>query len=238
MKLNPKVIEAREYAIKAHGNQKYSSYRPYVYHLDQVVEILDTYKYNDTIKIIAYLHDVIEDTHITVGKIIEKFGTFVGVCVSLLTDNMIIRKRSKRKKAFYKKISNVDKQHEIVLIVKAADRLANMKNKEKLDMYKKEYNDFKNAVYRPGLCDDIWKELNELARNSFYMKANITFEAYNIEDALSRLVDHFNNINDDYESDFILEGDLEVGPIEARTDEEPEKHDDYYHENVPKGYYK
>ena len=54
------------------------------------------------------------------------------------------------------------------LIVKAADRLANMrasesgKREDLLAMYVQEYTEFKQAVYRENLCDDIWLALDDI----------------------------------------------------------------------------
>jgi len=43
-------------------------------------------------------------------------------------------------------------------LIKAADRLANLRNKGKLSMYKKEHEEFRKAFYRIE-HDSIWKEI-------------------------------------------------------------------------------
>ena len=59
-------------------------------------------------------------------------------------------------------------EREIALVVKAADRLANMracladKKEDLLAVYREEFPAFQQAVYRPGLCDAIWTALAEL----------------------------------------------------------------------------
>jgi len=85
-----------EYAINAHGNQKYGN-EPYLYHLEGVrknlITILDNYKFFkdfDTDKIpileqVAILHDTIEDTNITFEDIEEEFGHEIAQLVLTLT---------------------------------------------------------------------------------------------------------------------------------------------------------
>lgn len=56
----------------------------------------------------------------------------------------------------------------LALIVKAADRLANLRESargrsgSKLDMYRQEHPAFRAAAYRPGLCDGLWEEIERL----------------------------------------------------------------------------
>jgi (p)ppGpp synthase/HD superfamily hydrolase len=58
----------------------------------------------------------------------------------------------------------------VALLVKAADRLANMQscitdNKERLlAIYRKEHLFFQKAAFRPGLCDELWDQLDGLMR--------------------------------------------------------------------------
>ena len=64
------IHQANTFAIRAHGNQQYGD-KPYVVHLDAVAELLT--KYGETAQIIAYLHDVIEDTEITYTDVKNEF---------------------------------------------------------------------------------------------------------------------------------------------------------------------
>ena len=76
----------RNFAIERHGNQQYGS-QPYVYHLDAVHEILITAYPNFTIEeeLVAYLHDVVEDTDTTIEEIVELYGCKVGDAVAAIT---------------------------------------------------------------------------------------------------------------------------------------------------------
>jgi hypothetical protein len=57
--MNPAIQRAREFALQAHGNQRYGSH-PYSYHLDAVADLLAPF--GDEAQIAAYLHDTGEHT--------------------------------------------------------------------------------------------------------------------------------------------------------------------------------
>jgi len=54
----------------------------------------------------------------------------------------------------------------LALVVKAADRLANLRESSKpgsekqLAKYRGEHPEFRKAVYRPGLCEPVWAEID------------------------------------------------------------------------------
>lgn len=153
---------ARTFAIAAHGDQKYGEH-PYSYHLDAVVKILVPYR--EPAITIGYLHDVVEDTSVSLEKIREEFGPLVANCVKLLTDEAGAD-RTSRKALTHAKLAKVSGELEVALIVKAADRLANLRmgvsnqTTAKLEMYAHEHPDFRKSAYRPGLCDDLWNEID------------------------------------------------------------------------------
>ena len=158
------IDKARSFAIAAHGDQMYGE-KPYIHHLEAVVEILEPY--GKEAKLIGYLHDVAEDTHVSINEIKSVFGEFVGNCVAILTDESGAT-RKERKIKTYEKMSKVTGNEELALIVKAADRLANIEacvsdnNKSLLEMYKNEHAVFSKAVYRAGKCDELWQRMNKV----------------------------------------------------------------------------
>ncbi|MDU9049504.1 MAG: HD domain-containing protein [Candidatus Electrothrix sp. Rat3] len=157
--------KAREFACKYHGEQKYGEH-PYVVHLDAVADLVQ--QYGESAVVIAYLHDVVEDTSISLFDIEKEFGRLVADCVAVLTDEPG-EDRKERKAKTYAKMARVCGETEIALLVKAADRLANMRacvagSKQRLlAVYKDEYPVFKKAVFRPGICEKIWVELAALS---------------------------------------------------------------------------
>lgn len=158
------IKKAREYAIEAHGSQKYGKL-PYHVHLDEVAQIAAPY--GETAQALAYLHDVIEDTDKNEQDIAKDFGKFFATCVSILSDEPGATRKI-RKDATYKKMSLVQGKESIALLVKAADRLANMracvraKDQKLLSMYKAEYDTFKVSAYRENLCEEIWAKIDAI----------------------------------------------------------------------------
>ena len=144
--------------------QKYGT-RPYAFHLDAVADLAAAY--GEDARAIAYLHDVVEDTAVSVPDIEAIFGSRIAECVSLLTDKSGAD-REKRKASSYAVLATLEGSGRIALVVKAADRLANVRaclQDGKFDLwerYKREHRQFRQAVYRPGLCEPLWAELERL----------------------------------------------------------------------------
>jgi guanosine-3',5'-bis(diphosphate) 3'-pyrophosphohydrolase len=156
--------EARSFAIAAHGEQKYGAY-PYSHHLDSAAALAAPY--GAEAMAVAYLHDTVEDTNATLAEIESRFGSKVAGCVGLLTDEPGAN-RKERKAKTYAKLAVVSGPNELALLIKAADRLANVRacvqdRKHLLwDLYRSEHTVFKGAAYRSGLCDPLWAELDAL----------------------------------------------------------------------------
>ena len=156
--------EARSFALTAHGCQMYGA-RPYSWHLEAVVGLLSPY--GTKAQIIGYLHDVIEDTEVTEAEVRDRFGNLIAECVSLLTDASGAT-RAERKASTYARLATVNGPAELALVVKAADRLANVRScasdrRQGLwEVYRREHPAFRRAAYRAGLCDPLWEELDAL----------------------------------------------------------------------------
>jgi guanosine-3',5'-bis(diphosphate) 3'-pyrophosphohydrolase len=156
--------KARVFAVNAHGDQMYGE-KPYIYHLDKVATLL--VDFGEDAQIVGYLHDVLEDTETSYAEIEKIFGSLVANCVSLLTDELG-DSRAERKAKTYAKLALVKGSHNLALIAKTADRLANVdecvtQNDQKLlSMYRQEHPKFKEAVFRPALCDRLWLLLDSL----------------------------------------------------------------------------
>lgn len=167
--------DPREFAERAHGNQTYGRF-PYVHHLDAVAHLVRNLPDEDEILVtVAYLHDVLEDTEVTFEILEEVFGSMVAVAVEYLTDPPG-QNRKERKEQLYERLALLHPyivEHRAALIVKAADRCANIaqcvtdKNEGLFNMYKKEHSEFKNAVFRPKLCSNLWERMEELLESSF-----------------------------------------------------------------------
>ena len=162
--MHPHVADARAFAIAAHGDQAYGPH-PYAYHLDAVAAILEPY--GPVAQVVGYLHDTIEDTAVTREEVEARFGAHVADCVAILTDEPGPNRKA-RKRLTYAKMARVDASRALALIAKAADRLANVRactasgSDGMLAMYRDEHAAFRPAVFRDGLCDPLWDELDAL----------------------------------------------------------------------------
>lgn len=90
--MNPKEKEneALEFARVAHGSQrrKYKD-EAYIEHPKRVAALVKTVPHTSEMICAAYLHDVVEDTPVTLKEIESKFGTEVAQLVDELTDEFI-----------------------------------------------------------------------------------------------------------------------------------------------------
>jgi len=166
-----RIYQARDFAVLAHGDQEYGS-QPYIVHLDAVLKIV-TDQESDPLSfdaaqraIIALLHDTIEDTDATVKMLKRAFGSHVARQVDLVSDKPA-HNRKARKRAAMDVLGDLGPSDYDALIIKAADRLANVRAAAKdkpglLKMYQKEHRAFTHAACRTGLVDPIWDELNTL----------------------------------------------------------------------------
>lgn len=169
---------AREFAVRAHGSQMYGDH-PYARHLEEVAGIAQHFDAEDTVDAMAahrarlitlsYLHDVLEDTSVDEHSLRAIFGDHITQVVAVISDPRG-EARHVRKAKVNKRLSRIDEATPLsdALIVKAADRLANVKsamglpNDRLFRMYTGEYPEFRKAAYREGLCDPIWEQLDAL----------------------------------------------------------------------------
>lgn len=165
---------ARIFAVEAHGGQRYGEH-PYVVHLEAVAQIVrGIVKAPDVewIVAVAYLHDVLEDTDAEEQELRLRFGDVVADAVAIVTDPVAPTRRERKAllHARLRALNETDPAAWAALIVKTADRVANLRacvsdNKEGLMItYALEHADFREAARRPGLCEDWWRELDALCR--------------------------------------------------------------------------
>lgn len=113
------IHEAACFAVKHHGEQMYAG-QSYSFHLRQVVRKLAAHGFLDADYLAAaWLHDVVEDTPVTIDEVREKFGRRVAALVWAVTG--IGHNRRTRNENIKSKLEL--EPHGIPL--KCADRLAN-----------------------------------------------------------------------------------------------------------------
>jgi (p)ppGpp synthase/HD superfamily hydrolase len=89
MDMNDLIEKAREFARQAHESvnhyRKYTK-EPYIVHPAAVSKIVSSVTNDAAMICAAWLHDVVEDTHITLTEIRDEFGDEIATLVSDLTD--------------------------------------------------------------------------------------------------------------------------------------------------------
>lgn len=123
--------EAKEFARKAHKDQfrKYKN-EPYIEHPIRVAGLVRTVPHTQEMICAAYLHDVVEDTGITIEEIEGKFGGKVAKLVGELTDvyvkeNYRHLNRRARKKKEVERLSKISPEAKTV---KLADLIDNTRD--------------------------------------------------------------------------------------------------------------
>lgn len=134
------VRKAFDFAFEAHKHQLRKSGEPYIVHSIEVARIL-TEMGMDYITVIAgILHDVVEDTGVSLDEVKEEFGEEVALLVDGVTKIGELQFRSSEEKQaenFRKMIFSMIKDIRVIMI-KFADRLHNMRTIEYLPQKKQE----------------------------------------------------------------------------------------------------
>lgn len=133
-KTAPKILEAYEFAKNAHDGVKRKSGEPYIVHPLCVAKILIENNMDYATIIAGLLHDVVEDTDITLVDIKKRFGATVAKLVDGVTKISALQLKEKN-------LTEADSMKRLliamgndvrVIFIKLADRLHNMRTIEYL----------------------------------------------------------------------------------------------------------
>ncbi|MDE2982204.1 MAG: bifunctional (p)ppGpp synthetase/guanosine-3',5'-bis(diphosphate) 3'-pyrophosphohydrolase [Gemmatimonadota bacterium] len=143
------IRAAYELADEAHAGQRRASGEPFINHAVEVATIVAELQLDTASVISALVHDVVEDTVVSIHGIREIFGEEVGAIVDGVTKIGKVRFRSstERQVENYRKLLLSMAQDARVILVKLADRLHNMRTLEHL---------------RPGKQKPIARETREI----------------------------------------------------------------------------
>jgi len=88
MRMNERLVKAKEFATKAHeGQVRKSTGTPMISHPIRVAKMLQDYGFEPEVVAAGYLHDVVEDTSYTLENIVAEFGEDVARVVAGNTED-------------------------------------------------------------------------------------------------------------------------------------------------------
>ncbi len=131
-----RIREAYDFIITKHEGQLRRSGEPYYHHLIEVAYILANLHCGPNTIIAGFLHDVVEDTEVTIDDIKKKWGEEVAMIVDSLTKIQRLKLSKITSEEFeaedHRKIFLGMAKDIRVIIIKLADRLHNMRTLEAL----------------------------------------------------------------------------------------------------------
>jgi guanosine-3',5'-bis(diphosphate) 3'-pyrophosphohydrolase len=124
-----RIREAYEFADQAHFGQVRKSGEPYILHPLAVADIIVSMKMDVTSIIAALLHDVVEDTTVSLEAVEERFGTACAMLVDGLTklERIQFKSKEEQQNENYRKMFVAMARDIRVILIKLADRLHNMR---------------------------------------------------------------------------------------------------------------
>ncbi|WP_028544786.1 RelA/SpoT family protein [Paenibacillus taiwanensis] len=124
-----RIREAYEFADKAHYGQIRKSGEPYILHPLAVADIVVGMQMDPTSIVAALLHDVVEDTSVSLDEIRAKFGETCAMLVDGLTklERIQFRSKEEQQNENYRKMFVAMANDIRVIVIKLADRLHNMR---------------------------------------------------------------------------------------------------------------
>jgi len=152
---------------------------PYIIHPRRVASLVSEAQGSPQMRAAAWLHDVVEDTHITIGQIKQQFGDMIADYVAGLTeDKESYPTKAIRKKAVADGLKNAPIE---IRTIKVADLIANMEdlvlNYEKIKKGAPKFPDRYLNQQRylfASICKDVhpllYARAHELLYGRFYEK--------------------------------------------------------------------
>ena len=177
--MNKLEQRALEFATKAHEGQvrKYTG-EPYINHPIAVAEIVKTVKHTPEMVTAALLHDVVEDTEVTIEDVYQEFGFFVGSLVRGLTDVSKPEDGNRKKRKELDRI-HLSNQGADVQTIKLADLINNTESITKYDLdFAKVYMKEKNLLLEILTLGDsvLHKQATDIVYD-YYMKTSLERES-------------------------------------------------------------
>ena len=171
------VVRAYEVAEAAHEGQKRKSGDPYIIHPVGVAEILAELGMDTPTIVAALLHDVVEDTPLTVEDLEAEFGEEAAALVDGVTklDAIKVATKEEQQAESLRKMLIAMANDSRVLIIKLADRLHNMRTihhlrrEKQVRIAEETLQIYGPLAHRLGLQNFKW-QLEDLAFSTVHPK--------------------------------------------------------------------
>ena len=131
----PLIRRAYEFSADAHSGQYRMSRKPYLEHCLEVAFILAEQHLDSATIAAGLLHDVVEDTDVTIDRIREVFGEEIAELVDGVTKigELKFKSLEEEQTEYFRKMLLSMAKDIRVIIIKLADRLHNMRTLDSLD---------------------------------------------------------------------------------------------------------
>ena len=187
------INKAIYWARKYHGEQKRKSGEPYYSHPLEVAYMVSDYKLKTDVIVASILHDIIEDTEVTVGMIFDDFGWRIAEMVDRLTRDRPDGSKLSVEEILINAYKNNDKE---ILLIKVIDRFHNLNTVSYLSPEKQKkqaYETIKNFLicteelslnymgqFFYGECIKLNLKLGVITLNSITEKQNIFDQEFSL----------------------------------------------------------
>jgi guanosine-3',5'-bis(diphosphate) 3'-pyrophosphohydrolase len=199
------ITKAFELAATLHRGQTRRSGEPYIQHPLAVAEIVARLGLDETTIAAAVLHDVVEDTDISLADIERDFGAEVAYLVDGCTklDRLQFDTKEQQQSATIRKMIVAIAQDLRVIIIKLADRLHNMRTLAVLPVAKQEriaretLDIYSPLAHRLGM-QEVKQQLEDLAFSALHPKRYgeidqmVQSRAPERDEYLARVIDNVN----------------------------------------------